>query len=117
MSILVHGILVFLLFIPLLWLVDSVGSLHDKVDEIPGTGAGVTTILMNLALDRAAFHEDIEGLRFQLDPVHQTLDAHNRTNLDLDARLTSLQQRYDALLAIVEKNARNGVDSADGANG
>lgn len=116
MSILIHGVFLFLLFVLIFWTLDSLDRLHRKVDEIPGSGAGVTTILMHLRLDRAAFHDEIEGLRFQLDPLHQTLDAHSRTNLDLDARLTSLQQRYDALLAIIEKNAPSGVHSGDGAN-
>ena len=116
-SILIHGGFLFLLFILIFWTLNSLSGLHQKIDEIPGSGAGVTTILMALRLDRAAFHEEIEGLRFQLDPIHQTLDAHGRTNLGLDARLTSLQQRYDALLAIIEKNAPSSVDSGDGANG
>lgn len=117
MSILIHGVFLFVLFVLIFWTLESLDRLHTKIDEIPGSGAGVTTILLALRLDRAAFHDEIEGLRFQLDPVHQTLDAHNRTNLDLDDRLTRLQQRYDALLAIVEKNARTGVHSVDGTNG
>jgi hypothetical protein len=115
-SIIIHGVFLFLLFLLIFWIVDSLSRLHEKIDEIPGSGAGVTTILMALRLDRAAFSEDIEGLRFQLDPIHQSLDSDRRSYLDLDDRLTRLQQRYDRLLAIVEKNAPKAVDSADGAN-
>lgn len=112
MSIIIHGVFLFILFLLFFWVLNSLTSLHDKVDEIPGSGAGVTTILLQLRLDRAAFHEEIEGLRFQLDPVHQSLDSERRNYLELDDRLTRLQQRYDSLLAIVEKNAPTGVDFA-----
>jgi primosomal protein N'' len=115
-SILIHGVFLFLLFVLIFWTLESLDRLHTKIDEIPGSGAGVTTILLALRLDRAAFHDEIEGLRFQLDPVHQTLDAHNRTNLDLDDRLTRLQERYDRLLSIIEKNAVTSVDSPDAPN-
>jgi hypothetical protein len=115
-SILIHGIVVFLLFVLIFWTLDSLSRLHDKVDEIPGSGAGVTTILMHLRLDRAAFHEEIEGLRFQLDPIHQSLDSERRNYLEMDDRLTRLQERYDRLLSIIEKNAVTSVDSPDAPN-
>ena len=117
LSILIHGVFLFILFLLIFWTLNSLSRLHEKIDEIPGTGAGVTTILLQLALDRAAFHEEIEGLRFQLDPIHQSLDSERRNYLDLDDRLTRLQQRYDRLLSIVEKNASIAVNSADAANG
>jgi hypothetical protein len=116
MSIIIHGVFLFFLFLLIFWILNSLGRLHEKVDEMPGSGAGVTTILLALRLDRAAFHEEIEGLRFQLDPIHQSLDAERRSYLDVDDRLTRLQQRYDRLLSIVEKNAPKAVDSADGHN-
>lgn len=115
MSIIIHGVFLFLLFLLIFWILNSLDRLHEKVDEIPGSGAGVSVILLQLRLDRASFHEEIEGLRFQLDPVHQALDSDRRNYLDLDVRLTSLQQRYDALLSIVEKNTVQSVDSANGA--
>jgi hypothetical protein len=115
-SILIHGLFLFLLFVLIFWTLESLSRLHQKVDEIPGSGAGVTTILLQLRLNRQAFYDDIEGLRFQLDPLHQSLDGQRREQLALDQRLSQLTAKYDELLSIVEKNAVSPVDSRHGAD-
>lgn len=114
MSIIIHGIFLFVLFLLFFWLLNSLTSLHDKVDEMPGSGAGVTTILLQLRLDRALLHDEIEGLRWQLDPVHQSFDAQRKDTLNLHDRLTDLLAKYDKLLDLVEKNAPPGVDFGGG---
>jgi hypothetical protein len=110
LSIIVHGTFLFMLFLVIFWGLNSLQSLHEKVDEIPGSGAGVATILAQLRADRASLHGEIEGLRFQLDPLSQSLDYEKRDRLNLEDRLTKLLTQYDSLLALVEKNARQRVD-------
>jgi hypothetical protein len=116
MVIIVEGISVVLLFLGLYAIFSSLDRLHGKVDEIPGSGAGVAVILAELRTDRNSLHDEIEGLRWQLDPIHRSLDVERRNYIGLEDRLSSLLAQYDKLLILIEKNAHSGVDSRDGVN-
>jgi uncharacterized protein (DUF3084 family) len=114
MHYIVEGISIVLLFLGLYAVFDSLEQLHGKVDEIPGSGAGVATILAQLRADRASVHAELEGVRWQLDPIHQSLDVERRNHLAQEDRLTRLVEQYDKLLTLVEKNTVHSVDSTDG---
>ena len=109
MSIIIHGVFLFVLFLIIFWGLNSLAQLNDKLDQLPGMDTGVSRLLAQLRADRQSIHDEIEAARWQMDPMHQSLDS-------VKDRLGKLLQQYDKLLDIVEKNAVSRVDSRNGSN-
>lgn len=112
MSILIHGTFLVLLFLVIFWGINSLQSLHDKLDQIPGTDAGVALIIAKLKEDRQAVHDEIEACRWQMDPLNQTVEG-------VRDRLHLLLLQYDNMLALLEsleKNTPARVDSPGAIN-
>jgi hypothetical protein len=112
LSILLHGTFLILLFLMIFWAINAVQSLHDKLDQIPGTDSGVSLIIQTLKEHRSSVHDEIEACRWQMDPLHQTVEG-------VQDRLYLLLRQYDNLLEIalkLEKNTPARVDSPDARN-